>query len=70
MVDRGNCHFVVKAQNVQRFGGVMLLVIDNKITEDPTALVMADDGMGNSVTIPSMLIGWGDGQILKESIHL
>ena len=69
LVDRGNCHFVVKAQNVQRFGAVMVIVVDNKIMEDPTLLVMADDGSGNSVIIPSMLIGWNDGEELKAAIH-
>jgi len=30
MVDRGHCHFVQKAQNVQNFGGMMVVVIDEK----------------------------------------
>ena len=59
----------MKAQNVQRFGAVMVIVVDNKISEDPTMLVMADDGSGNSVIIPSMLIGWADGEELKLAIH-
>lgn len=48
----------------------MMIVVDNKIAEDPTLLVMADDGSGNSVKIPSMLIGYTDGQRLKDAIHI
>lgn len=69
MVDRGNCHFVVKAQNVQRFGGVLVIVADNKVNEDPKFLVMADDGSGGSVIIPSMLIAYTDGEKMKRAIH-
>ena len=69
MVDRGNCHFVVKAQNVQKFGGVLTLVVDNKAGEDPDYLVMADDGSGESVSIPTFMIGLYDGYKLKEAIH-
>jgi hypothetical protein len=29
---------------VQKFGAVMMIVVDNKMAEDPTLLVMADDG--------------------------
>ena len=69
MVDRGNCHFVQKAQNIQRYGGQMALIIDNNYIEDPDHLVMADDGKGQSVEIPSFLISMSDGIMLKEAIH-
>jgi len=44
-------------------------VVDNKEKEDPEFLVMADDGTGSSVNIPTFLIGKSDGSILKEEIH-
>lgn len=69
MVDRGKCHFVKKAQNAQNFGGMMLVVVDNKSWEDPELLIMADDGRGSSVKIPSFLIGMSDGDKLKKEIH-
>ena len=47
----------------------MVIVADNKEAEDPKFLVMADDGSGGSVVIPSMLIGTTDGEHLKKSIH-
>lgn len=43
--------------------------MDNKVSEDPEFLVMADDGTGSSVNIPTFLIGTSDGKILKEEIH-
>jgi len=44
-------------------------VVDNKENEDPEFLVMADDGTGSSVNIPTFLIGKSAGSILKEEIH-
>ena len=66
MVDRGNCHFVRKVMNIQKFGGIMAIVVDMHHTVSTT---MADDGAGNSVKIPSFLIGKRDGNKIKESIH-
>lgn len=47
----------------------MLLVIDNKWEEQPKNLVMADDGMGSSVYIPSFIIKKTDGEILKDAVE-
>jgi hypothetical protein len=46
-----------------------MLVIDNKAFEDPEYMVMADDGNGESVYIPSFLITMHDGIKIKEEIH-
>ena len=35
MLDRGTCHFVLKALHAQKFGAVMLLVVDDKKYESP-----------------------------------
>ena len=67
MVDRGKCHFVIKAQNVENFGGLMMVVIDNKKNENIDHIVMADDGKGSSVHIPSFLIGYKDGQAIIKA---
>ena len=48
---------------------MMMIVVDNKSYENPELLIMADDGRGSSVKIPSFLIGMGDGDKLKEAIH-
>jgi len=59
----------VKAKHVQDYGGIFMIVADNVPTEDPNRLVMADDGKGSTVTIPSFLISNKDGIKLKEEIH-
>ena len=47
----------------------MGVIIDNKRYENPKNLIMADDGSGSSVKIPSFLIAYSDGQKLIKSIH-
>lgn len=69
MVDRGNCKFTHKSKHIMDYGGVMSIIVDNKENEKATNLIMADDGTGHAVKIPSFLIGFNDGSILKESIH-
>lgn len=66
MVDRGNCHFVKKVQNIQKFGGLMAIIIDRN---DEEHTHMSDDGQGSSIYIPSFLIGKRDGDLIKEAIH-
>ena len=46
-----------------------MIVVDNDKLENPDYLVMADDGTGSSVTIPSMLISYNNGLVLKAAIH-
>ena len=46
-----------------------MVVVDNKETEDVDSIVMADDGKGSSVHIPTFLIGYEDGLMLKEEVH-
>lgn len=69
MVDRGQCHFVVKAQHIQQYGGALAIVADNKPGEHADHIVMADDGKGAGVSIPTFLIGQADGQTIKDAIH-
>lgn len=69
MVDRGTCHFVVKAANIQKFGAIMALIADDKEFEDPDKLIMSDDGTGKSIKIPTFLIGKNDSTKIKETIH-
>jgi hypothetical protein len=68
MVDRGKCHFVLKALHAQKVGAIMLLVVDNKRNESPDHVIMSDDGRGQAVKIPTFLISWQSGQVIKEAI--
>ena len=69
LVDRGNCHFVVKAKNIQKFGAIMALIAENKEFEDPEKLTMSDDGTGKSIKIPTFLISKNDSIKIIETIH-
>jgi hypothetical protein len=56
LLERGDCHFVTKVRNVALNGGGLAIIIDNK-NEDINGVVMADDGTGAGIRIPSVLIG-------------
>ena len=48
----------------------MMIVIDNEENETPDMINMVDDGKGASITIPSFLISYDDGQKLISEINL
>ena len=72
MVDRGDCTFVAKVRNAQKFGAAGVLIADNicqcdaansgKCTNGPGMQcegfepIMADDGSGADITVPSFLL--------------
>jgi PA domain len=60
LVKRGECSFVKKVRNIERIGGKVGIVVDDKI-EDVQYVIMSDDGTGSGIWIPSMLIGRSDG---------
>jgi hypothetical protein len=65
MVDRGSCTFVTKARNVQRIGGALALIVNNK-QEDLDKVLMSDDGTGADIFIPTIMISQEDGDKIKE----
>lgn len=66
LVERGNCSFVRKVRNVERGGGSLAIIIDNKPGERADHVVMVDDGSGHGVNIPSMLISKSDGAKISK----
>lgn len=68
MVDRGNCTFVTKARNVQKLGGRLALIVDNK-EEDINRIFMVDDGTGQDIYIQAVLISQKDGERIKKFIR-
>ena len=80
MVDRGDCTFVIKVRNAQKAGAAGVLIADNTClceagdtctpedeneeceTKEP---IMADDGSGADVTIPSFLMFKEDADPVK-----
>uniref|UniRef100_A0A0G4F363 Uncharacterized protein n=1 Tax=Chromera velia CCMP2878 TaxID=1169474 RepID=A0A0G4F363_9ALVE len=71
LVDRGGCTFVTKVFLAQEhYKAEAVIVVDNTgATNDGIKhTVVADDGRGNKVTIPSILITETDGDRLKEAV--
>ncbi len=66
MVDRGNCTFVTKARNVQKLGGMLALIVNNRDDENIDNVVMFDDGTGSDIYIPTVLISKQDGERIKQ----
>jgi hypothetical protein len=65
LVDRGQCTFVTKVRNLEKLG-VKLAIIADSEEEKSENLIMADDGSGKSINIPSFIIRKNDGEKLKE----
>jgi len=83
MVDRGGCTFVQKVRNAQRSGAAGVIIADSKClcsfedvctpeagqnfceNEEP---VMADDGSGSDISIPSFLMFKQDADPLREAL--
>lgn len=65
MIDRGSCNFIHKTKNIQDVGGHVALIVNND-ERDPQTIIMADDGKGEQVAIPALLISKNDGTILKD----
>ena len=82
MVDRGGCTFVQKVRNGQHAGAVAVIIADNVCqckyedlcTPDPNTQcekhepIMADDGSGYNITIPSVLMFKQDADPIKSAL--
>jgi hypothetical protein len=67
MIDRGECHFTAKVKNVESIGGHIALIVDKASSKSsPSNIIMSDDGTGQDITIPGVLIGYKDGEIIKS----
>ncbi|CAD8193860.1 unnamed protein product [Paramecium pentaurelia] len=66
MIERGNCTFVTKVRNAQNAGYSLAIIGNNNDEPLQSDFVMADDGQGYSVNIPSIFISLRDFNIMKE----
>jgi hypothetical protein len=80
MVDRGDCTFVQKVRNAQRAGAAAVLIADStcicgmpdctmeetQVTCEVEEPIMADDGSGLDISIPSFLVFKQDADRIKE----
>lgn len=67
IADRGGCSFVEKVRNMEDAGAAVGIVVDYT-DENIETVVMSDDGTGNGIRIPSMLISKKDGKKLIDFI--
>lgn len=63
-MSRGDCEFVTKTLNAQKLGAQMAIIMDDKKHEG--SIVMADNGYGYKVNIPSIFIDYESGDKLKK----
>jgi len=83
MVDRGGCTFVKKVRNAQRSGAAGVIIADNtclcsdvtciNASDNPTCEtsepIMADDGSGSDISIPSFLMFKHDADSVKDQLR-
>ena len=67
LVDKGNCSFVDMARNIQTAGGYMALIINDK-PGNVKNYPVNEDGYGDDIVIPTLMIGQEDGRVLKNYI--
>ena len=68
LVDRGTCSFPKMAREVQRIGGDMILIINNKPGSISGQRVIDEDGTGRKITIPVAMISYNDGKAIMDYI--
>jgi len=68
IIERGNCTFVTKTHYAQLIGAKMALIIDN-INENEDRVIMIDDGEGNDINIPTVMIDKLDGDRLVDILN-
>lgn len=65
IANRGDCSFVQKVRNMEKMGVSVGIIIDNT-NESIDNLVMSDDGTGQGIRIPSMIISQKDGKLIEK----
>ncbi len=64
LLDRGNCPFVAKLQNVQAAGAIAAVVIDSADSDVPFSM----GGDGTEVDIPGVMIRKVDGDAIRQAL--
>lgn len=66
MIDRGDCTFVTKVRNAQKRGALGVILADT--IEGEHVPIVADDGSGHDVSIPSVMMKKSDADHIKDMI--
>lgn len=73
IVRRGDCDFVVKVKTAQEKGAAAVIVVDQaaagRTVQDIMRIIPADNGWGNTVRVPSLLVTSGDGEQLIDAVE-
>lgn len=72
MVRRGQCTFVTKVRVAKKKGAHAVIIVDREDSDLNSQtipnVIMADDGYGDKIDIPSILISKQDGKILLDAV--
>lgn len=63
VAQRGECSFVTKVRNMEESGFSLGILVEDT-EENIDSIIMSDDGTGDGITIPSVLIGKSDWETL------
>jgi len=67
IADRGHCSFVTKSRMIQKTGGEIAIIINDRDFDSFLEEVfLADDGTGSDIVIPTVFISHKDGQVIKD----
>jgi len=73
VVRRGNCNFVTKIRIAEKKEAMAVIVVDtegsNRTPSEIQRVIMADDGWGDNVKVPSILISDKEGSLLIEELQ-
>jgi len=67
LIDRGSCEFGVKVLNAEQAGAVAAVVVNN---QGDGVMSMGAGAVGDQVTIASVFIGQGDGDLIKAELDV
>jgi extracellular elastinolytic metalloproteinase len=70
IVRRGGCSFTMKVREIEHAGGKLGIIVDEVDNEAMDAIIMVDDGTGNGIRIPSVMINKKEGEIILEYIKM
>jgi len=69
LIDRGDCSFVEKVDGAQKGGAAGVIIMNNNSSSpDEVAAMGGTDPTGNTITIPSVMVSFNTGLLLKESL--
>lgn len=64
LIDRGTCSFATKVEQAESAGALAAIVINNDLNGSPFAMTSND----STATIPAVMIGYKDGQLLRQQL--